>query len=43
LQKNRALHRQAEEQRRVAAARLAETLRLPPTTDLVLLDPTWPR
>jgi outer membrane protein TolC len=38
-QKNRVKHRQAEEQRRVAAARLAETLRLAPATDLVPAGP----
>ncbi len=35
VEKNRILVRQAEEQREVAAARLAQTLRLPPATDLV--------
>ena len=35
VEKNRILIRQAEEQRRIAAARLARTLRLPPTTDLM--------
>ncbi len=39
LQKNRALQRRMEEQRRLAAARLAEHLRLPPSTDLALLEP----
>jgi outer membrane protein TolC len=34
-ERNRLLLRQAEEQRSVAATRLAQTLRLPPTTDLV--------
>ncbi|MBI3878558.1 MAG: TolC family protein [Verrucomicrobia bacterium] len=34
VEKNRMLLRQAEEQRRVAAARLAQTLRLKPATDL---------
>jgi outer membrane protein TolC len=38
-QRNRTLQRQAEEQRRVAAARLAETLRLEPETDLALAEP----
>ena len=35
VEKNRILLRQAEEQRQVAATRLAQTLRLPPSTDLV--------
>lgn len=39
VQKNRMLQRQAEEQRRVAAARLATILRLPPATDLVVPEP----
>jgi len=34
-EKNRMLLRQAQEQQRVAAARLAQTLRLPPAVDLV--------
>jgi outer membrane protein TolC len=38
VEKNRILVRQAEEQRQIAAARLAQTLRLPPTTDLAPQD-----